>query len=75
MVPLLWRRIKRVRNQSYVELEPVRRDAVWEETVATRDDLSAVHTHDPNDDLIALAKRRATRPLPFDQPTVRYIRE
>jgi hypothetical protein len=54
MMPLLWRRMKRVRDQSYAERTPQPHTAKWEETVGTRDGLHIVHSHDPNDDLIAL---------------------
>ena len=65
MMPLMWRRMKRVRNQSYEKSEPVRREAVWEETVATHDGLNVVHTHDPNDDLIALGEKARHAPWPL----------
>lgn len=62
MMPLLWRRMKRVRNQTDEKSEPVPREVVWEETVATRDGLSLVHTHDPDEDLIALGEKARHAP-------------
>lgn len=56
-MPLLWRRMKRVRDSAYSDSEPMGREARWQETVETRDGLNLVHSHDPNEDLIALGDR------------------
>jgi len=65
MMPLMWRRMKRVRASSYETSEPARREAMWEETVTTRDGLNVVHTHDPNEDLIALGEKARHAPWPL----------
>jgi hypothetical protein len=65
MMPLLWRRMKRVRDQSYAERTPQRHTAMWEETVDTRDGLTIGHSHDPNDDLIALGEKARHAPWPL----------
>eukprot|EP01035_Chromulina_nebulosa_P031815 gene31816-42437_t len=65
MMPLLWRRMNRVRDQSYAERAPQHHTPKWEETVSTRDGLNIVHSHDPNDDLIALGKKARQAPWPL----------
>ncbi len=60
-MPLMWRRMKRVRAQVYEEAEAPRSQPAWEEVTETDQDLKLSKAHSPNDDLIALGAR-ANRP-------------
>lgn len=65
-MPLLWRRMKRVRDQAYSESAPQRREPTWQETLDTRQGLNLVHTHEPNEDLIALGDRASHSHWPLN---------
>jgi hypothetical protein len=57
MMPLLWRRMKRVRAQTYRAREQEPQVQPWAEPLATRDGLTLERESSPNDALIALGDR------------------
>ncbi|MFL9841647.1 hypothetical protein ABS767_11790 [Sphingomonas sp. ST-64] len=66
-MPLLWRRMKRVRDASYDAArarEPVR--TPWEENEARGDGLATTRRDDPNEALIALGDRARHSRWPLD---------
>ncbi|WP_447725352.1 hypothetical protein [Sphingomonas koreensis] len=67
-MPLLWRRMKRVRHQAYQDSrERVgTRAAAWEETADAADGLGATRKSNPNDDLIELGDRGRHSRWPLD---------
>ncbi|MDB5705841.1 MAG: hypothetical protein JWN66_2957 [Sphingomonas bacterium] len=67
-MPLLWRRMKRVRDGAYEESAPQRREPTWQEPLATRDGLNLVHTHDPNEELIGLGDKARHSHWPLNNP-------
>ncbi|TAK07685.1 MAG: hypothetical protein EPO38_12410 [Rhizorhabdus sp.] len=56
-MPLLWRRMKRVRDEAYRASKTAPPPPDWEESVATHDGLNVVRVNQPNDELIALGDR------------------
>lgn len=56
-MPLLWRRMKRVRDDAYHASKAPPPSADWEETVATHDGVNAVRVNQPNAELIALGDK------------------
>lgn len=57
-MPLLWRRMKRVRDATYREArEKERPHTAWEETAPRPDGLATTRRHDPNEALIDLGDR------------------
>ena len=65
-MPLLWRRMKRVRAGSYVAREQLPPAVPWRDTVRDADGLSRDRPHDPNDELIALGDKAAHARWPLD---------
>lgn len=67
-MPLLWRRMKRVRARAYQDSRERMgtRSTAWEETEAGGDGLGATRRSDPNDDLIALGDRGRHSRWPLD---------
>jgi hypothetical protein len=65
-MPLLWRRMKRVRNQSYERSEPVAHQEPWQEPIRSEDGVSLGRTNNPNDDLIALGAKANRSRWPLD---------
>ena len=57
IMPLMWRRMKRVRASTYEERETPRHAQPWEEVRESDNALKLGKTHNPNDDLIALGDR------------------
>ncbi|WP_337848382.1 hypothetical protein [Sphingomonas sp.] len=57
-MPLLWRRMKRVRDATYREArEKERPHTAWEESAARPDGLATTRRHDLNEGLIDLGDR------------------
>lgn len=56
-MPLLWRRMKRVRDHAYNKAPPPKREAAWEEALQTRDGVNLVHSNEADENLIALGDR------------------
>ena len=57
-MPLLWRRMKRVRDASYREAKAKERPhTAWEESAPRPDGLATTRRHDPNEALIDLGDR------------------
>lgn len=57
-MPLLWRRMKRVRDAAYREARAKEAtETAWEESDPRADGLATTRRHDPNDALIALGDR------------------
>lgn len=65
-MPLLWRRMKRVRNQAYSGSEAQSHEAPWREAVRTGDGLTLDHAHSPNEELIALGEKGKQGRWPLD---------
>lgn len=67
-MPLLWRRMKRVRSQAYREHQARdrSRSAAWEETVEAGDGLGATRRDSTNDELIELGDRGRHSRWPLD---------
>jgi len=57
MMPLMWRRMKRVRASAYEAAETPPHEQPWEEALESDHALKLVKAHSPNDDLIALGDR------------------
>lgn len=57
MMPLLWRRMKRVRAQTYHARETEPHREPWAEPLTTRDGVTLERESSPNDELIALGDR------------------
>ena len=58
VMPLLWRRMKRVRDTTYQEAKAqARPHTAWEETAPRADGLATTRRHDPNAELIDLGDR------------------
>jgi hypothetical protein len=66
MMPLLWRRMKRVRAQTYDRAEPVPHQQPWQEPLETRDGLELARSSSPNDELIALGAKGTHSRWPLD---------
>lgn len=65
-MPLLWRRMKRVRAQTYAARDPLPPATPWRDTVQDRNGLSLDRAHAPNDELIALGDKAAHARWPID---------
>ncbi|QNA84926.1 hypothetical protein G4G27_13665 [Sphingomonas sp. So64.6b] len=65
-MPLMWRRMKRVRNQSYEGSEPVAHQEPWQEPIRSADGVSLSRANSPNDDLIALGAKATRSRWPLD---------
>jgi hypothetical protein len=65
-MPLLWRRMKRVRDQSYRERETPAREQPWQERIEDESGLTLARDHAPNDDLIGLGDRARHSRWPID---------
>ncbi|RHW18141.1 hypothetical protein D1610_06555 [Sphingomonas gilva] len=61
-MPLLWRRMKRVRAQAYRQSKPERREQHWEEGLGA----DGGRRHAPNDDLIGLGEKSRHGRWPLD---------
>ena len=62
MMPLMWRRMKKVQRQVREQREERPAEQPWEEAIEREDGLTLARTSSPNDELIALgAKARQTR--------------
>lgn len=60
--PLLWRRMKHVRDGAYRDTKTQRRQEPWQEKIASEGGLNLVRSDKANDDLIDLgSKARETR--------------
>lgn len=57
IMPLMWRRMKRVQAQVNAGREEAPSEQPWEEPLETRDGLVLQRTSNPNDELIALGER------------------
>ncbi|SEK01771.1 hypothetical protein SAMN05518849_12735 [Sphingobium sp. AP50] len=61
-MPLLWRRMKRIRNQTYQQQKQDRRAQPWEESLGTDGKVRLARSGSANEDLIDLgSKARETR--------------
>jgi len=67
-MPLLWRRMKRVREQAYRNAESDRPEPHWQETVDTRDGLTIARDQQPNEELIKLGDRATHSRWPISDP-------
>lgn len=67
-MPLLWRRMKRVRDQSYRESRRQARAEPWQEPLSTDKGLSLGRQSNINDDLIDLGNRASQTRWPIDNP-------
>lgn len=65
-MPLLWRRMKRVRNQAYVRSEPVSHQPAWQEPIRSENGLDLGRANSPNDDLIGLGDKATQARWPLD---------
>lgn len=65
-MPLLWRRMKRVRAGSYAGREQLPPAVPWRDTVRDANGLSLDRPHEPNDELIALGDKGAHARWPLD---------
>ncbi|CAM8671241.1 hypothetical protein [Sphingobium sp.] len=67
-MPLLWPRMKRVRNETYQHRKQERRAQPWEESLGSDSEARLARSGSPNDDLIDLgSKARETR-WPIENP-------
>ncbi len=67
MMPLLWRRMKRVRSEAYRRTSrDTRPEAPWQEAIETRDGVDLTRTSSPNDALIDLGDRGRHTRWPLD---------
>jgi hypothetical protein len=64
-MPLMWRRMKRVRSKTYDQVEPAPSQQPWAEALRSDDGLTLARMSDPNDSLIALGDKakHATWPI------------
>ena len=67
-MPLLWRRMKRVRDDVYREAQTHPGEQPWEEKVDEQHGLNLVRTSKPNDDLIGLGEKARHSRWPLDNP-------
>ena len=67
-MPLLWRRMKRVRDVAYRGSEPPHQQPDWQESVPARDGLSVTRASQSNDELIALGDRARHSNWPINEP-------
>ena len=65
---LLWRRMKRVRDNAYRDRQQQPHVDGWQEGVAARDGLTASHVNEPNEELIALGDRARHSNWPISNP-------
>lgn len=65
---LMWRRMKRLRDQAYRENRPTHHETQWQETVETEQGLRVVRVHEPNDELIELGDRARRSNWPINNP-------
>jgi hypothetical protein len=67
MMPLLWRRMKRVRSEAYRRtLRDKQHEAPWQEAIETRDGVDLTRASSPNDALIDLGDRGRHARWPLD---------
>lgn len=68
MMPLLWRRMKRVRSQTYTaqKIEPAQ--TPWEAPTEREGGLTITRPNNPNEELIALGDRGRHARWPIDNP-------
>lgn len=64
--PLLWRRMKRIRNEAYRNRDTIPKQEAWQETVAGDSDLALDRSYRPNDALIDLGDRARHGRWPLD---------
>ncbi len=67
-MPLLWRRMKRVRDEAYRAREAERPEPQWQETIDTRDGLRIVRDQQTNEELIKLGDRASHSHWPISDP-------
>ena len=65
-MPLLWRRMKKVREGAYQGQRGRREPEAWEETVGQQDGLGLGRTNNPNADLTALGSKARESRWPLD---------
>ena len=65
---LMWRRMKRLRDQAYRSNRPAHHETRWQETVATEDGLKIARAHEANDGLIELGGRARHSNGPISNP-------
>lgn len=67
-MPLLWRRMKRVRNHAYQESlkQTAPQSSAWEETSGTAEGVGLTRRSDLNEDLIELGDRGRHSRWPLD---------
>jgi hypothetical protein len=66
MMPLMWRRMKRVRDIVHQGAPSEPRHEPWQEPIEARDDLVLGRVSDPNEELIALGARARQSRWPID---------
>jgi hypothetical protein len=66
MMPLMWRRMKRVRAQVHEAARPEPHREPWQEPLERDGQLILARSNDPNDALIALGARASQSRWPID---------
>jgi len=67
-MPLLWRRMKKVRAQSYAAREQEPQQQPWEEATHGTEGLNVGRRSNPNDELIALGEHARQSRWPINNP-------
>lgn len=65
-MPLLWRRMKRVRDQTYRQGTPQPHEEHWEEGFGADQGVNRGRKHAPNEDLIGLGEKSRHGRWPLD---------
>ncbi|MES2054445.1 MAG: hypothetical protein V4564_00780 [Pseudomonadota bacterium] len=65
-MPLMWRRMKRVRSQAYDNSGPVTHQPSWQEPIRSENGLDLGRANSPNDDLIGLGDKATQSRWPLD---------
>jgi hypothetical protein len=66
MMPLMWRRMRRVRDQARAMVEPEPHEEPWQEPLERDGDLTLARSNHPNEELIALGARAWQSRWPID---------
>lgn len=66
MMPLMWRRMKRVRAQAFEAAPAEPHQEPWQEPLERAGELTLARSNDPNEELIALGARARQSRWPID---------
>lgn len=66
MMPLMWRRMKRVQAMVHAEAQAEPRHEPWQEPLEADGDLVLTRVSDPNEELLALGARARQSRWPID---------